>query len=235
MQTPIRGRRGRQHQEPLDELQWYYQIGKTTDKSPADLAKAHLITADHARKARKFAELFTPEDLAACYPQRVGVGKALTWTHIRHLVSVEDAKARRKLIRAAVDEGWTVSRLGQEIKIAVGTRTTRRLGRRATPARTIEHAMLELQQLSLKWMEFWNASKEALGLQEDVSVLIVQPAPRPAKGKTLCRLTSEQVRSIRKVFGAHKQALSHPMSILLQLDPEYLAHVREKSRKTGKV
>ena len=132
MQTPIRGRRDRQHQEQPDELQRYYQIGKTTDKSPTDLAKAHLITPDHARKARKFAELFTPEDLAACYPQRVGVGKALTWTHIRHLVSVEDAKARRKLVRAAVDEGWTVSRLGQEIKIAVGNRAGRRLGRRAT-------------------------------------------------------------------------------------------------------
>lgn len=234
MQTPIRGRTGRQHQERLDELQRYYQIGKTTDKSPTDLAKAHLITADHARKARKFAELFTTEDLAACYPQRVGVGKALTWTHIRHLVSVEDTKARRKLVRAAVDDGWTVSRLSQEIKIAVGTKTTRRHGRRATPAPTIEHAMLELLKLSEKWMEFWNASKEALGLQENVSVLKVQPAPRPAKGKTLCRLTSEQVRSIRKVFGAHKQALSHPISILLQLDPEYLAHVREKSRKTGK-
>ena len=234
MQTPIRGRRDRQYQEPLDELQRYYQIGKTTDKSPTDLAKAHLITADNARKARKFAELFTPEDLAACYPQRVGVGKALTWTHIRHLVSVEDSKKRRKLVRTAVDEFWTVSRLGQEIRIAVGTRATRRLGRRATPAPTIEHALLELQQLSEKWMEFWNASKEALDLHENEPFLKVQAAPRPAKGNTLCRLTAEQVRSIRGVFGQHRKALLHPIMILTQLDPERLAEVRAKSRKTGK-
>lgn len=234
MKTSIRGRRGHQHPEPVDELQRYYQIGKTADKSPTDLAKANLISADNARKARKFAELFTPDDLAACYPQRGGVGKPLTWTHIRHLVSVDAEKARRKLIRAAVDEGWAVSRLSREIRIAVGTKATRRHGRRATPAPTIEHAMFELQQLSEKWMEYWNASKEALGCREDESFMKVQAAPSPAKGSTLCRLNPQQVGSIRGVFGKHRKALEYAIMILMQLDPNQLAQVRAKSRKSGK-
>lgn len=216
---------------PNYSLQDYYRIGESRYK-PSYLAKEHKITEDHARKALKFAELFTPEDLAACYPR--GVGKALTWTHVRNLVSVEDAAVRRRLIRAAVVGGWTVSRLGKEIKIAAGTSTTRRLGRRATPAPTIELALLELQQLSEKWMEYWNASKEALGLHEDKPFLKAQGASRPAKGTTNCGLTSEQLRSIRGVFGQHRKALMHPLSIVLQLDPEHLARVRAKSRKTSK-
>lgn len=94
--------------------------------------------------------------------------------------------------------------------------------------------MLELQQLSEKWMEFWNASKEALDLHENEPFLKVQAAPRLAKGNTLCRLTAQQVRTIRGVFGQHRKALLHPMMILTQLDPERLAEVRAKSRKTGK-
>ena len=220
------------------ELRWYHRIGKEAvhGASTAELvAKYKLakrkLTGDYARKAKQFAKQFKRAGLENCFPANPGAGKILTWSHIRLLVSVQVSVIRRKLVKRAVAESWSRDRLQQEILIATEEKPGRRLGRRATPPESHEQALMELRTRSEQWLEYWEASKEALDQLNNKSSLKATSGPEPASKKPRSRLTVEQMQSMRAVFEAHRSALSHLLSILAQLDAEYLAAARAKSRR----
>ncbi len=199
------------------ELRWYYRIGKEAGRrSTAKLvAKYNLakyykykLTGDYARKAKQFAERFEPADRENCFPANPGAGKKQTWAHIRVLVSVKKDVIRHKLVKRAVAESWSRDRLQQEILIATVAKTGHRLGRRATPPESLEQALMELRTRSKQWLEYWEASKEALGLLTNESFRKVQSDAKPANKKPRSRLSVKQTKSIRLVFQAHRKALS---------------------------
>lgn len=223
---------------PLEEeLRWYYQIGEEAVRgaSTAELvAKYKLakykLTGDYARKAKQFAEQFSPDDLESCFPVSPNAGKKLPWGHIRALVGVPDPVIRLELVKRAVANSWPRNQLEKEIEIAKGKEPGRRLGRHATPPQSLEQALLELRSRSEQWLEYWEVSKEALDLLTNETYLKILSDPKPANKEPRCRLSVQKMQSTRAVFQAHRNALSHPLTILAQLDPEYFAAVRAKSR-----
>lgn len=56
-----------------------------------DLAKKYKVTSDHMLKARRFVELLSQKKCLALLAQKCELTtKPLSWSHVRHLVSVND-------------------------------------------------------------------------------------------------------------------------------------------------
>ena len=75
------------------------------------LAAEAGVSLDLIRKARAFAKLYDERALEELLRLRTPRGLPLSWPHVRHLVTVEDADRRAALARQAAAGGWTIREL----------------------------------------------------------------------------------------------------------------------------
>ena len=91
----LKGKRAEYGKEVLKEL---------SDKLTADFGKGFDIT--NLRKMRQFYIL---------YPKQDSVSLELSWTHYRHLLKVEDERARIWYMNETAKENWSTRALERQI------------------------------------------------------------------------------------------------------------------------
>ena len=149
-----------------DSLQRYYRFGMEAEALSNDKAALRMLAtkyskkyklkskSDHLLKARRFVErLSTRECLTLLVRKIKGTKKPLmSWSHVRHLVSVNDNTRRYQLLRDAVRNSWSTTQLIDAIQVREGrTMRPNAGGRPPIKPKTVEEGMLRLQRLSEKW------------------------------------------------------------------------------------
>jgi hypothetical protein len=71
---------------------------------------------DLIRMALRFAKIYSKEELEQLCTKTLPSGEPLSWSHVRTLIPVTDAKQRQELLDKAVKEGLTCMELAQEVK-----------------------------------------------------------------------------------------------------------------------
>ena len=87
---------------------------------PKDVVKTFArergMYPDYYWQARKFAETYTEEQFEELCSLRRPDGKPLSPSHVRYLLLVRDKRRRKGLQSRAIKEGWSASRLYDEIR-----------------------------------------------------------------------------------------------------------------------
>jgi hypothetical protein len=80
------------------------------------LARERGMSPDYYWQARKFARAYTQEQFDELCSSRRPDGKPLSPSHVRYLLLVRDKRRRKGLQTRAIKEGWSASRLYEEIR-----------------------------------------------------------------------------------------------------------------------
>src|SRR5262249_32511365 len=103
------------------------------------------------RSALRFVQTFTSQDLDRLCALVLPKGEPLTWTHVRALLTVEDATRRQALLEKTAAEGWTCTELARQI-LHLGTRPTGDgRGRPPCVPRGFDDAVAQQQQSAEQW------------------------------------------------------------------------------------
>ena len=148
-----------------ERLQRYYRFGMEAEALSDDKEASRNLAAkyakkyklkigsDHLLKARRFVERLSNRECLKLLAQNCELtGKPLSWSHVRHLVSVADAARRYQLLKDTVQNSWITTQLIDAIQVREGrTRHPKAGGRPPIKPKTVEEGMLRLQRLSEKW------------------------------------------------------------------------------------
>ena len=121
--------------------------------------KKPKLNRDALLKARRFGErLSDNRSLNLLSQRRKKQGTPLSWTHVKHLVSVEDDARRYQLLQDAVERGWSTVQLIEAIQVREG-RTIRggAGGRPPSKPASMKETLLRLQRLSEKWLALYES------------------------------------------------------------------------------
>jgi hypothetical protein len=143
----------------------YYNFGKRArdvfpegakqdSRTIRQLATEAGVSPDLIRKARVFARLYDEPALEDLLRLRTPVGMPLSWSHIRHLLTVENAARRAELARQAAEAGWKIRELKDAAEALRGGPRSRG-GRRRRKPLTPAANLLRLIQLGESLRRFW--------------------------------------------------------------------------------
>ena len=158
-----------------ESLQRYYRIGMEAEalsddkealrKLAAKFAKRYELKSksDHLLKARRFVQRLSSRQCLKLLARNCKLtGKPLSWSHVRHLVSVADAARRYQLLEDTVQNSWITTQLIDAIQVREGrTRHPKAGGRPPIKPKTVEEGMLRLQRLSEKWSALYQPPKKS--------------------------------------------------------------------------
>ena len=157
-----------------ESLQRYYRFGMEAEalsddrealrKLAAKFSKKYKIKSksDHLLKARRFVQRLSTKECLELLAQNCELtGKPLSWSHVRHLVSVANAARRYQLLKDTVQNSWITTQLIDAIQVREGrTRHPKAGGRPPIKPKTVEEGMLRLQRLSEKWSALYQPPKK---------------------------------------------------------------------------
>lgn len=103
-------------------------------------------------EARRFARLYSDEELELLCGLGQRAGRPLNKFHVLHLIRVADGKRRNNLAKRCAEEYWSVRRLEQEIR-RVGPRR-RYGGRKHEPPESIYEALLVTERMAAGWLRW---------------------------------------------------------------------------------
>jgi len=98
--------------------------GKYSPGVALELAANHGFQRDTVDKARRFAELYSAEELDELCGQRGPDGSVLGWGHVAQLLRVRNSRSRKALQRKAVKEAWSSRQLSAEISRRFGKKSS---------------------------------------------------------------------------------------------------------------
>ena len=182
------------------------------------------INSDALLKARRFVErLSDKRSLKLLSQRRKKQGTPLSWTHVRHLVSVEDDARRYQLLQDAVERGWSTVQLIEAIQVREG-RTIRggAGGRPPSKPASMKETLLRLQRLSEKWLALYESvdvEKRKVGsstataptiakrmLKHEISEFFRSTSPKALESKAqvagFVGKLAEQAKELREVVKA---------------------------------
>jgi hypothetical protein len=148
------------------------------------------------RLALRFVQVYTPEDLERLCAKVLPKGEPLTWSHLRALLPLEDAKRRQELLDRTVADGWSCNQLAYEIKrLADGSPKDGR-GRPPAVPKDFDGALAKQQQSA----EQWDRLHTRVWSKDDRS-LVAQAAKLPPEEVTEVRLRQarELASQLRRV------------------------------------
>ncbi len=138
-------------------------------------------------KLRCFAEAFDQEQVEQFAGARLPGGEALSWSHVRALLAVQDEKKRARLLERTKAEGWTSARLEAAIRDLKGGKA-RGGGRRPLAPATLEDLVLQMGQLLDGWE---NRHEQVWSKQEHSLAALVRRLPaRKVNQKTVGMLSA---------------------------------------------
>ena len=114
------------------------------------------VGRDQIEKARKFVKLYTDEEVRV-FCKLGENGKQLSKSHLIRLLAVPSRRSRHKLARLAAEQGWSVQRLGQEIK-RLGKNHPK--GRRPKRPATVDEALGQIQRMVQQWERWCKMMKD---------------------------------------------------------------------------
>jgi hypothetical protein len=121
------------------------------------------------RSALRFVLTYSQEDLESMCSLTLLTGEPLTWSHVRALMVVEDAKKRQALLDRTVAEGWTCTELAQEIKRLMDRPAGDGRGRPPRLPKDFDGAVAQQQQSAEEWdrrySKVWAKSDRSLVAQ----------------------------------------------------------------------
>jgi len=83
--------------------------------STVEFAAANGVNMYTMRKDRRFARLYTEDEVGALLELRRPNGLPLHWGHVGYLLQVQDANKRRQFEQRAAREGWSA----QQLRVAI--------------------------------------------------------------------------------------------------------------------
>jgi hypothetical protein len=156
---------------PLHTLDWHFQIGTQVaawrdafDIQPRDWLQ-QLATALETSKSRLYKDLvFAREYTGREVEQLEALG--CSWKVVETAQRLPDKKARKRLLKEALESGWNVAELENAIQ-KTKNQTPHAGGRPMRVPGSVEQGLQQLQLLSGKWLKFF----EVIWQQGDESVL----------------------------------------------------------------
>ncbi len=179
-----------------DSLQRYYRLGMEAEVLSNDKEASRNLAAksakkyklkfgsDHLLKARRFVQRLSTRECLKLLAQNCELtGKPLvSWSHVRHLVSVNDNARRYELLKDTVRNSWITTQLIDAIQVSEGrTRHPKAGGRPPIKPKTVEEGMMRLQRLSEKWSALYQPPKKSDSGEKSSTSLPAQLAPPDLK------------------------------------------------------
>jgi hypothetical protein len=144
------------------------------------------------RMALRFVRTFTPEDLERLCALVLPGGEPLTWSHVRVLLTVDDATRQQELLERTAAEGWTCTELAREIKNLEDRPAGDGRGRPPRVPKDFDGAVAQQQQSA----EEWDRLHTRVWGKQDRS-LLTQAAKLPPEGVTEERLRQARVLAVQ--------------------------------------
>ena len=171
--------------------------GKTRRQlDPKDVVKTFArergMYPDYYWQARKFAETYTEEQFEELCALRCPDGKPLSPSHVRYLLLVRDKRRRKGLQTRAIQEGWSASRLYEEIRqVQVASSPA---GPPFKVPESVDEAVVQIANQTGRWLRWLSVPEPTKETERDV---ILDDLP----GALLKELKVAN-RSIRKLHAA---------------------------------
>ena len=193
---------------PSRKLVWYHKVGTLVRKLFPDkergkddvtnLAKALGPCREVLQKAARFALLYPKKEDV----ERL-VGMGVDWTQL--WISFPVKENREKLLRQAVEEGWTLTRLRFAVQDTYGSKRRGVGGRRrkAPTPQGPEVALRELERRSQAWLLFYREAWKKVGKGEWKDLVAGWPAAGLDK---LNELLDEADQALDDIEAACKEA-----------------------------
>lgn len=151
------------------------------------LADDHSTNRDNIRKAKKIAETYTDNEIMIIFDlmfrtqKDQGPSKSLfSFSHLTRLLTVESKEERETLLERSLEEGWSLSRLNQEISQKFGPR--KQGGRKPQIPNDLPAFLGEMEKSCLTWRRwFQEVSKSKAEVQRQHITL--EDLPRSLRGK----------------------------------------------------
>jgi hypothetical protein len=158
-------------QEAIETIKEFHEIGQSSltsrpgrgeykDRAIDREAEEKVINPDTLRKARKFAEVYTDDELdALCslieevQPAQASTKAIFGKTHIIRLLSVSSKRKRQAFQRRAVKGGWSVDELESEINCEQGAR--RAGGKRPRLPAEVSGCLSKLERRCESWRRWY--------------------------------------------------------------------------------
>jgi hypothetical protein len=103
------------------------------------------------RSALRFVQTFTPDDLERLCALVLPKGEPLTWSHVRALLTMNDATQRQQLLERTAAEGWTCTELAHEIRSLADGRGRDGRGRPPRVPKDFDGALAQQRQSAEGW------------------------------------------------------------------------------------
>jgi hypothetical protein len=176
--------------------------GKTRRQlDPKDVVKTFArergMYPDYFWQARKFTETYTEEQFEELCSLRSPDGKPLSPSHVRYLLLVRDKRRRKGLQSRAIKEGWSASRLYDEIRqIQVASSSA---GPPFKEPESVDEALIQIANQTGRWLR-WLSVLEPTEEEDTERDVILDDLPGAVRKEL-----KAASRSIRKL---HDSALS---------------------------
>ena len=135
-------------QKMIANVRAHYDRGRRANAPDCELSTVEFAAANGVnmytmRKDRRFARLYTEDEVAALLELRRPNGLPLHWGHVGYLLQVQDANKRRKFEERAARAGWSAQQLRVAIQGKFGGRGSGH-GSRIKPPTNAEAGLLQL-------------------------------------------------------------------------------------------
>lgn len=179
--------RGIMNRMSLSGLKGYWEYGdvlldlrtKTGDDASVRALARH-INADYntAAKALLFRQRYSEAQLNVLCDKQMASGGVLTWTHMLHLLSVEDTKTRQLLVSATLADSLTATELHARVTELHGGNRRSGSGRRfaalVKPAQLTKLVLPHVQNLQRRLQSHMSALPRALAKAESTDLPTLQ-------------------------------------------------------------
>jgi hypothetical protein len=150
--------------QTVKRVKQIYNLGvranRHLQKNPSlmDFVARQNLGGDSIRKARRFAEAYSPAELEHFCALRTPDGRPLGWRHAVELAHVDDRRTRRMLETRAAKAGWTGTQLAHAIRLHTGKQQGyggRKVKGPASAGLLLQQLVSETERWNRRLREIW--------------------------------------------------------------------------------
>lgn len=139
-------------QRMISNVRSHYDRGRRANSSDSELSTVEFAAANGVnvytmRKDRRFARLYSEDQVTVLLALRRPNGLPLHWGHVEYLLQIEGADERRKFGERAARQGWSAQQLRVAIQGKFGGKGSGH-GSRIKPPANAEAGLLQLIEAS---------------------------------------------------------------------------------------
>jgi hypothetical protein len=186
-------------QRMISNVRSHYDRGRRANSSDSELSTVEFAAANGVnvytmRKDRRFARLYSEDQVTVLLALRRPNGLPLHWGHVEYLLQIEGADERRKFGERAARQGWSAQQLRVAIQGKFGGKGSGH-GSRIKPPANAEAGLLQLIEASEGMRARCRVVMEKLAQAGNVSARLARQAAVTAEE---LQLLETVVRKARK-------------------------------------